>query len=102
MIKNDKIQIIDLTDNNLKKIGSNLLQKWKIGKNNENYGSEVGSFSKSTKTICPTGNSGGTSLPPIGDSYMSIETSSNKLGSDNVFCSSERRDIIQITQITFS
>ena len=30
---------------------------------------------KSTKTNSPTGNSGITSLPPIGDSVMYVETS---------------------------
>ena len=40
------------------------------------------------------------SLAPIGDSFMYIETSSNNHG-DDVFCSIERTDIIQITNITF-
>ena len=57
-------------------------------------------FLRSTKTNSPTGNSGATSLPPIGSACMYIETSSNKHGS-NVFVSWERTDIIQIINITF-
>ena len=40
------------------------------------------------------------SLPPIGDSFMYTETSSNNHG-NNVFVSFERTDFIQITKITF-
>ena len=57
-------------------------------------------FEKLTKSNSPTGKSGATSLPPIGDSFMYIETSSNNTGK-NVFVSWERTDIIQITNITF-
>ena len=39
-------------------------------------------------------------MPPVGDSFMYIETSSNNNG-ENVFVSWERTDIIQITNITF-
>ena len=39
-------------------------------------------------------------MPPIGDSFMHIETSSNNHG-DNVYCSFERIDIIQISNISF-
>ena len=49
----------------------------------------------------PTGESGASSLPPIGNAFMYIETSSNNSGSDDVFVSWERTDIIQITNITF-
>ena len=55
---------------------------------------------KSTKTKSPTDYSGAASLPPMGDSFMYIETSSNNHG-PNVFVSWERTDIIQITIITF-
>ena len=56
-------------------------------------------FIKSTKTKSPTGDSGATSLPPIRNSFMYIEASSNNHG-NNVFVSSERTDIVQITNIT--
>ena len=57
-------------------------------------------FIKSSKTNSPTGYSGATSLPPIGNSFMYIETSSNNHG-NNAFVSFERTDIIQFTNITF-
>ena len=57
-------------------------------------------FIKSTKSNCPTGSSKATALPPIGNSFIYIETSSNN-HSNNVFLSSERTDIIQISDITF-
>ena len=61
---------------------------------------KLSNFDKSTKTNSPTGDSGARSLPPIGDSFMYMETSSNKNG-EKVFCSFERTDIIQISNLTF-
>ena len=55
---------------------------------------------RSTKTTSPTGNSGAIVTPPIGDSFMYIETSGNNFG-PNIHCSWERIDIIQISIITF-
>ena len=57
-------------------------------------------FFRATKTSSATGNSDATSSPPIGDKYISIETSFNSHGA-NVFCSFERADIIQISVTTF-
>ena len=81
-------------------IGSDLLQKWNIKCNNKNNQSRINDFKKSTKTNSPTGYSGATSLPPSGNSFMYIETSSNNHG-DDVFVSWERTDIIQISKIIF-
>ena len=100
LTKYNKIQIIDMTEIKYPNIGSDLLQKWNINCNNKNNVSKVGDFIKSTKTNSPTGHSGATSLPPIGNSFMYIETSSNNHG-NNVFVSWERTDIIQISNITF-
>ena len=61
---------------------------------------KIQNFIRSTKTNSPTGNSGATNLPPRGDSFMYIETSSNNHGY-NVYFSFERTDIIQISNITF-
>ena len=69
--------------------------------NDKNNNGKITNFIKSTKTISPTGSSGATSLPPIGNAFMYIETSSNNSGSNNVFVSWERTEIIQITNITF-
>ena len=56
---------------------------------------------KSTITNSPTGYSVAISLPPIGSSFMYIETTSNNHGHERVFVSFERTDIIQISIITF-
>ena len=100
LTKYDKIQITDTTEMRYTNIGSDLLQKWNIKCNNKNNISKVGDFIKSTKTNSPTSHSGATSLPPIGNSFMYRETSSNN-HSNNVFVSWERTDIIQISNITF-
>ena len=81
-------------------IGSDLLQKWNIKCHNKNNQSRINDFIKSTITNSPTGFSGADSLPPIGNSFMYIETRSNNHG-NNVFVSWERTDIIQISNITF-
>ena len=100
LTKYDKIQITDITETKYPNIGSDLLQKWNIKCNNKNNVSKVGDFIKSSITNSPTGYSGATNLPPIGNSFMYIETSSNNNG-NNVFVSWERTDIIQISKITF-
>ena len=55
---------------------------------------------ESTRTNSPTGDSGATSSPPIGNGFMYIETSS-KIHGNNVFVSFERTDFVQITNVTF-
>ena len=101
LTKYDKIQITDTTETRYPNIGNDLLQKWNIKCNNKNNQSRISDFIKSTKTYSPTGYSGATSLPPIGNSFMYIETSSNNHGHERVFVSFERTDIIQISNITF-
>ena len=101
LTKYDKIQITDTTEIKYPNIGSDLLQMWYIKCNNKNDVSKVGDFIKSAKTNSPTPDTGANSLPPIGNSFMYIETSSNNYGHERVFVSWERTDIIQITNITF-
>ena len=96
-----KIQLTDITEIKFLNTGSNLLQKWKITCSNKDGDSRIGDFLKSTKTNSPTGHSGAIALPPIGTAFMYIETSSNNYGNNNVFVSWERKDIIQISNITF-
>ena len=96
----NKISITDITEIKFPNTGNALLQKWKIYCNNKNNQSRINDFIKSTRTNSPTGFSGAMTLPPIGNSFMYIETSSNNHG-DNVFVSWERTDIIQISNITF-
>ena len=100
LTKYNKIQIIDTTEIRYPNIGNDLLQKWNIKSNNKNNQSIPSDFVKSTKTNSPTNDSGATILPPIGNSFMYIETSSNNHG-NNVYITWERTDIIQITNIPF-
>ena len=100
LTKYNKISITDITEIKFPNSGDALLQKWKIYCNNKNNQSRISDFIKSTKTNSPSSYSGATSLPPIGNSFLYIETSSNNHGA-NVFVSWERTDIIQISNITF-
>ena len=99
--KYNKIQLTDTTIIKYPNTGGYLLPGWKIFCNNKNNNGKIQDFIKSTKTNSPTGFSGATSLSPIGDAFMYIETSGNNSGSDDVFVSWEKIDIIQITNITF-
>ena len=101
LTKYDKIQITDATSIEYPNTGAYLLQNWVIQCNDKNNNGKKQSFIKSTKTNSLTSYSGAELLPPIGNSFMNIETSSSNSGSDIVFCSFERTDIIQITNITF-
>ena len=98
--KNDKIQITDITDFRSGNIGQGVLQKWNIIANDINNNGKINNFIKVTRASSPTGQSGATSLPAVGDAFMYIETSGSNHG-NNVFVSFERTDIIQITNITF-
>ena len=61
---------------------------------------KIQNYIKSTQTNFPPSHSGAESLPPIGDAFLYIETSSNNHGK-NLYVSWERTDIIQITNTTF-
>ena len=95
LTKNDKIQIIDTTTMKAGNTGGYLLPDWKIVCNDKNNSGKIQNFLKSTKTNSPTGDSGATTLRPIGNAFMYFETSSNNHG-NNVFVSFERTDIIYI------
>ena len=81
------------------------LPLWRIVCNDRNKNGKQNNFIKSTKTSSPTGDSGATSLPPIGTAFMYIETSGNNNNQNNngsnVFVTFQRTDIIQITNISF-
>ena len=100
LTKYNKIQIIDTTEIRYPNVGSDLLQKWNFKCNKKNNQSILSDFMKSTRTNSPTNDSGASVIPPIGDSFMYIETSSNIHG-NNVYNTWERTDIIQITNISF-
>ena len=98
--KYDKIQLNDITEIKYPNKGYTLLPKRPIRKNKIVNGSKIGKFLKSTKSNSPTPDSGSTTLPPIGNAFMYIETSSNNIG-ENLYVFFERTDIIQISNITF-
>ena len=94
---------MQLTDTTIIKTGNSggyLLPSWRIFCNDKNNHGKITNFIRATKTNSPTAKSGATSLPPIGDAFMYIETTSNNNG-NNVFVSFERIVIIQITNLTF-
>ena len=100
LTKYDKIQLTDITVIKYPNNDGYLLQNWVIKCNDKNINGKIQNFIRSTKTNSPTGDSGANSLPPIGDSFMYIETSLNNNG-NKVFVSFERTNIIQITNISF-
>ena len=100
LTKCDKVQITDTTSNKYPNAGGYLLQNWVIKCNDKNNAGKIQNFMKSAKTNSPTGDSGATNLPPIGNSFMYNETSSNNHG-NNVFVTFEQTDNFQISNITF-
>ena len=100
LTKYNKSQITDTSIIKAGKTGANLLQKWDIKCNDKNNNGNIHTFIRSTKTNSPTSFSGATIKPPVGDSFIHIETSSNNHG-NNVFVSLERTDINQISNISF-
>ena len=75
LTKYNKINITDTTIIKSPNGGGYLLQKWNIIYSDINGNSRLNNIIKSTKSSSPTGDSGATSLPPIGDSFMFLETS---------------------------
>ena len=100
LTKYDKIEITDSTIIKYPNTGGYLLQNWVIKCDDKNNNGKIQNFIESAKSNTPTVYSGAESLPPIGDSFMYIETSSNNHGHERVFVSFERTDIIQISNIT--
>ena len=101
LTKYNKIQITDTTIIKYPNIGKGLLQRWKIICNDKTNNSQIGNFIKSTKTSSLTSESRAMVLPPIGNSFMYIETSSNNNNTVSAYVVLERTDIIQITNRTF-
>ena len=93
-----------LTDTSIIKSGNSggfLLPSWRIFCGDKNNNGKLTNFVRATRSNSPAGNSGASSLPPIGNAFMYFETSGKNSGNENVFVSWERTDIIQITNITF-
>ena len=100
LTKYNKIQLTDVTIIKKGNTGWSVFPYWKYICNDTNNIGKIQNFIKSTKTKSPTSDSGATSLPPIGNAFLYIEIGSGNHG-NIVFCSFERTDIIQITNITF-
>ena len=105
ILLNNKIQLTNETILKYPNSGTYLLPLWRIVFSDRNGNGKQNNFIKSTKTSSPTNDSGATSLSPIGNAFMYIETSGNNNNlnnnGNNVFVSFTRTDIIQITNITF-
>ena len=101
LTKYNKIQLTDITPIRVGISGLFVLNNWRIVCNDVNNNGNLNRFIRTTRTTSPTADSGASSLPPIGVAFMYIETSGGFSGSDNIFASWERTDIIQITNITF-
>ena len=81
--------------------GQSPLQKWNLKCANKNYIAKIKTFLKSTTSTSPTSENGASSIPPIGWSFMYIESSGNNHGANHVMVSWERTDIIHISNIEF-
>ena len=57
--------------------GQSLLQNWVSKCWSKNFNAKIDTFLKSTTSSSPTAESGATSLPPIGWSFMYVESSNN-------------------------
>ena len=101
LTKYDKIQLIDITEIKFPNWGGYPQQNWVIICNDFNKNGKIQNFIRSTKTSSGTAHSGAGALPPIGNSFMYIETSSANHGYGRIFVSLERSDIIHITNKTF-
>ena len=88
--KYNKIKLTDITIIIYPNTGGYLLQNWLINCNDKNNNSKIQNFIKSTKTSSGTANSGAGSKPPIGNSFMYIESSSANHGYDHIFCRKEQ------------
>ena len=100
LTKYEKNYITDLTEMRAPNNGLYLLQNWDILCKDRNNNSKINNFIKSTKTSSPTEDSGATSLPPIGNSFMYLESSGVNNG-EGTYAILTRTDIIQITNISF-
>ena len=77
-----------------------LLQQWSI-KGNDRIGSgKLQNLIKTSRGSTPNANSDPSSIPPISDSFLHIETSGNNYG-ENFYCTFVRTDITHISNIGF-
>ena len=101
LTKYDKINLTDITEMRNPNTGQSLLQKWVLKCLSKNYNAKINTFLKSTTSTSPTLESGAASLPPIGWSFMYVESSSNHDGANHAMVSWERTETIHISKIKF-
>ena len=99
LTKYNKYYLADITKMIAPNTGLYLMSRWIIECKDRNGNGKVNNFIRSTKSSSPTGDSGATSLPPIGNSFMYIESSGNN--NKEAYVKLIRTDIIQITNISF-
>ena len=98
-IENDKMQITETTNIKTPNSGGYLLHKWLKNVMIKITMINYRNFIKSTKTNSSKSHSGETSFPPIGESFMYIETSTDS-HANNVFVSWVEIDVLKITNTT--
>ena len=101
LAKYNKVNITDITEIRSPNSGQSLLQKWILKCVNKNYIAKINTFLKSTTNTSLTAESGASSIPPIGWSFMYVESSGNNQGANHISVSWERSDIIHISNIKF-
>ena len=101
LTKYNKINITDKTENRNPNTGQSLLQKWVLNCVNKIYNGKINTFLKSTTSSSPTAESGASSIPPIGWSFIYMESSGNNHGANLLSVSWKRSDIIYISNIKF-
>ena len=97
--KYNKYYLTDITRMIAPNSALDLMQRWIIECNDKNNNGKITNFIKSTKTSSPTDISGAENLPPIGNSFMYIETSGNN--NSEAWVKLKRTDIIQISNNSF-
>ena len=70
LTKYGKIQLTDITTMKPGNTGGYLLPYWKTVCNDKNDNGEISSFIEAAKSNSPTGDSGASLLPPIGNAFM--------------------------------
>ena len=91
----------DITEIRNLNTGQMLLKNWMLRCLNKTYTANIITFPKSTTNTSPTAESGASTIPQIGWSFMYVETSSNNHGANHIMVSWERTDIIHISNINF-
>ena len=76
--------ITDITFIRNSNTGGYVLPLWKIYCSDKNGGGKISNLIIATKSTCSTNHSGATSLPPVGNRFKFIGTSSNIHG-NNVY-----------------